>query len=155
MKYHFVRHYNGHALIFRLAYGIKSLRVCEWSYEWVFITYWNPLGLVCGLVPWLYPVLGRCVYFFCGFMSRCIGTLTGNGNGPQHKVSSDRLGEAGNQTCDPWFTRHRFIPYTFLWLTLVPLRFVCSLYDGNNLRLTESGFMEKPGIEPRPLIYKT
>ena len=28
------------------------------------------------------------------------------------KVSSDRLGEAGNRTCDPWFTRHRFIPYT-------------------------------------------
>ena len=21
-------------------------------------------------------------------------------------------GEAGNQTCDPWFTRHRLIPYT-------------------------------------------
>ena len=33
--------------------------------------------------------------------------------GPQLKVSSDRLGEAGNRTCDPWFTRHRFIPYTF------------------------------------------
>ena len=32
--------------------------------------------------------------------------------GPQFKVSSDRLGEAGNQTCDPWFTRHRFIPNT-------------------------------------------
>ena len=28
------------------------------------------------------------------------------------KVSSDRLVEAGNRTCDPWFTRHRFIPYT-------------------------------------------
>ena len=28
------------------------------------------------------------------------------------KVSSDRLGEAGNRTCDPWFTRHPFIPYT-------------------------------------------
>ena len=28
------------------------------------------------------------------------------------KVSSNRLGEAGNRTCDPWFTRHRFIPYT-------------------------------------------
>ena len=28
------------------------------------------------------------------------------------KVSSDRLGEAVNRTCDPWFTRHRFIPYT-------------------------------------------
>ena len=27
-------------------------------------------------------------------------------------VSSDRLGEAGNQTFHPWFTRHRFIPYT-------------------------------------------
>ena len=23
-------------------------------------------------------------------------------------VSFDRLGEAGNRTCDPWFTRHRF-----------------------------------------------
>ena len=32
--------------------------------------------------------------------------------GQQLKVSSDRLGEAGNRTCDPWFTRHRFIPYT-------------------------------------------
>ena len=27
------------------------------------------------------------------------------------KVSSNRLGEAGNRTCDPWFTRHRIIPY--------------------------------------------
>ena len=27
------------------------------------------------------------------------------------KVSSDRLGEADNRTCDPWFTRHRFIPF--------------------------------------------
>ena len=34
--------------------------------------------------------------------------------GPQLKVSSDRLVEAGNRTCDPWFTRHtcRFILYT-------------------------------------------
>ena len=28
------------------------------------------------------------------------------------KVSSDRLAEVGNRTCDPWFTRHRLIPYT-------------------------------------------
>ena len=28
------------------------------------------------------------------------------------KVSSDRLGEAVNRTCDPWFTRHSFIHYT-------------------------------------------
>ena len=27
-------------------------------------------------------------------------------------------------------------------------RFVCWFYDGNTQRLTESGFMEKPGIEP-------
>ena len=32
--------------------------------------------------------------------------------GPQLKVSSDRLGETGNRTCDPWFKRNRFIPYT-------------------------------------------
>ena len=32
--------------------------------------------------------------------------------GHRLKVSFDRLGEARNQTCDPWFTRHRFIPYT-------------------------------------------
>ena len=30
----------------------------------------------------------------------------------------------------------------------VGLRFVCWFYDRNNQRLTESGFMEKPGIEP-------
>ena len=30
----------------------------------------------------------------------------------------------------------------------VGLRFVCWFYDGNTQRLTESGFMEKPGIEP-------
>ena len=34
--------------------------------------------------------------------------------GHSSKVSSDRLGEAGNRTCDPWFTRHRFIPYTMV-----------------------------------------
>ena len=53
----------------------------------------------------------------------CPGTpegSTGSGSGLKAsqktgqwlKVSSDRLGEAGNRTCDPWFTRHRFIPYT-------------------------------------------
>ena len=30
----------------------------------------------------------------------------------------------------------------------VGLRFVCWFYDGNTQKLTESGFMEKPGIEP-------
>ena len=57
------------------------------------------------------------------FVVLCPGTpegSTGSGSGFKAsqktgqllKVSSDRLGEAGNRTCDPWFTRHRFIPYT-------------------------------------------
>ena len=75
---------------------------------------------VCGRVPWLYQ------YWPGGFMLfvvLCPGTpegSTGSGSGfkasqktgQRLKVSSDRLGEAGNRTCDPWFTRHRFIPYT-------------------------------------------
>ena len=33
--------------------------------------------------------------------------------GQRLKVSSDRLGEAGNRTCDPWFTRqlHLYLYY--------------------------------------------
>ena len=57
------------------------------------------------------------------FVVLCPGTpegSTGSGSGfkasqktgQRLKVSSDRLVEAGNRTCDPWFTRHRFIPYT-------------------------------------------
>ena len=57
------------------------------------------------------------------FVVLCPGTpkgSTGSGSGfkasqktgQRLKVSSGRLGEAGNRTCDPWFTRHRFIPYT-------------------------------------------
>ena len=55
------------------------------------------------------------------FVVLCPGTLEGSTGsvsgfkasqktGQRLKVSSDRLGEAGNQTS--WFTRHRFIPYT-------------------------------------------
>ena len=57
------------------------------------------------------------------FVVLCPGTpegSTGSGSGfkasqktgQRLKVSSDRLGVAGNRACDPWFTRHRFIPYT-------------------------------------------
>ena len=74
----------------------------------------------CGRVPWLYQ------YWPGGFMLflvLCPGTpegSTGSGSGfkasqktgQRLKVSSDRLGETGNRTCDPWFIRHRFIPYT-------------------------------------------
>ena len=79
----------------------------------------------CGRVPWLYQ------YWPGGFMLfvvLCPGTpegSTGSGSGfkasqktgQRLKVSSDRLGEAGNRTCDPWFTRHRFIPYTTIHYT--------------------------------------
>ena len=69
----------------------------------------------CGRVPWLYQ------YWPGGFMLfvvLCPGTpegSTGSGSGfkasqktgQRLKVSSDRLGEAGNRTCDPWFTSSR------------------------------------------------
>ena len=76
----------------------------------------NDKNYFCGRVPWLYQ------YWPGGFMLfvvLCPGTpegSTGSGSGfkasqktgQRLKVSSDRLGEAGNRTCDPWFTRHRF-----------------------------------------------
>ena len=63
----------------------------------------------CGRVPWLYQ------YWPCGFMLfvvLCPGTPEGSTSsdsgfkasqktGQRLKVSSDRLGEAGNRTCDP------------------------------------------------------
>ena len=72
----------------------------------------------CGRVPWLYQ------YWPGGFMLfvvLCPGTpegSTGSGSGfkasqktgQRLKVSSDRLGEAGIRTCDPWFTRHSTYP---------------------------------------------
>ena len=100
--------------------GELGIIVCgrvPWLYQ-----YW-PGGFmlfVCARVPWLYQ------YWPGGFMLfvvLCPGTpegSTGSGSGfkasqktgQRLKVSSDRLGEAGIRTCDPWFTRHRFIPYT-------------------------------------------
>ena len=69
----------------------------------------------CGHVHWLYQFWPG---GFMLFVVQCPGTpegSTGSGSGfkvsqktgQQLKVSSDRLGEAGNRTCDPWFTRHR------------------------------------------------
>ena len=70
------------------------------------------------------------------FVALCPGTpegSTGSGSGfkasqktgQRLKVSSDRLGEAGNRTCDPWFTRHRFIPYTTAACMFTMTRSVC------------------------------
>ena len=55
-----------------------------------------------------------------GFVILCPGTPEGSTSsgsgfkasqkmGQRLKVSSDRLGEAGNRTWDPWFTRHRLL----------------------------------------------
>ena len=73
------------------------------------------------------------------FVVLCPGTPEGsNGSdsgfkasqktGQRLKVSSDRLREAGNRTCDPWFTRHRFIPYTTAasWYAFHPRCYVLS-----------------------------
>ena len=71
--------------------------------------------VVCGRVPWQYQ------YWPGGFL--CSGapegsTSSGSGFKASQKTeqrlkdSSDRLGEAGNQTCDPCFTRHGIIPCT-------------------------------------------
>ena len=57
------------------------------------------------------PVLAELVY---GFVVQCPGTPEGSTGscsgfkasqktGQQFKVSSDRLGEAGNRTCNPWY----------------------------------------------------
>ena len=64
------------------------------------------------------PVLAGWVY---AFVVLCPGTpegLNGSGSGfkasqktgQRLKVSSNRLEEAGNRTCDPWFTRHSAYP---------------------------------------------
>ena len=74
-------------------------------------------------------------------MSRSTRRLTGSGSdfkasqktGPLFKVSSDRLGEARNRTCDPWFTRHRFIPYTLFKQSVYP----CSAIIDKNYYVDE------------------
>ena len=65
-------------------------------------------------------ITGRVGSWFCFFLSRSTGRLTSSSSGfkasqkmgPRLKVSTDRLGEARNRTCNPWVTRHRFIPNT-------------------------------------------
>ena len=93
-----------------------------WFYVWEHLKAQPTVDnyIVCGRVPWLYQ---HCPGGFMVFVVLCPGTpegSTGCGSGfkmsrktgQRFKVSSNRLGEAGNRTCDPWFTRNRFIPYT-------------------------------------------
>ena len=103
------------------------------------------LRYFCGRVPWLYQ------YWPGGFMLfvvLCPGTPEGSTGsdsgfkasqktGQRLKVSSDRLGEAGNRTCDPWFTRHRFIPYTT----------AASLFDPDPVKMSQQ--------KQNPNVYQT
>ena len=65
--------------------------------------------------------VGLCfLWFYVQELQKAQPALTRSGSGfessqkmgQELKVSSDRLGEARNRTCDHWFSRHRFIPYT-------------------------------------------
>ena len=70
--------------------------------------------IVCGRVPWLYQYWPGGFMLFVVLCPRMPEGSTGSGSGfkasqktrQQLKVSSDRLGEAGNRTCHPWFTRY-------------------------------------------------
>ena len=74
----------------------------------------------------------------------CPGTpedSTGSGSGfkssqktvPWLKVSSDRLGEVRNRTCDPWFTRHIYVyslKYIYIYIyKQSPGNFLITLYQ--------------------------
>ena len=89
------------------------------------------------------------------FVLLCPGTpegSTGSGSGfkasqktgQQLKVSSDRLGEAGNRTCDPWFTRHRFIPYTTAASLYLSIKRLASKCIRRDRRMAENGFAPPP-----------
>ena len=62
--------------------------------------------------PWVVTTTGP-----RGFMI-CVYYMTGAPEGSLKVV----YGGAGNRTCDPWFTRHRFIPYTTAAFTLSAIR---------------------------------
>ena len=80
----------------------------------------------------------------------CVGFITGTPKGSP-KVVLWRSRQSNN---DPWLTRHSTYPLHlfcgFPGCKPVPtgwFKIVCWFYVGNTQRLTESGFMEKAGIE--------
>ena len=79
---------------------------------WQTYCLWPCSLAVPGLAGWIYGFLVLCPGTPEGSTGSCSVFKASQKTGQQLKVSSDRLGEAGNRTCDHWFTRHRFIPYT-------------------------------------------
>ena len=69
------------------------------------------------------------------------------GTHPPYKVKSCKFKVQG--TRGPVVKRIFFVAFLGInQFCQVGLRFVCRFYVGNTQRLTESGFMEKPRIEP-------
>ena len=91
----------------------------------------------CGRVPWLYQYWPG---WFMVFVVLCPGTpegSTGRGSGfkasqktgQRLKVSSDRLGEAGNRTCDPWFIRQKlFVGFPWVETSTGPGGFMICVF---------------------------
>ena len=77
----------------------------------IYFFLWSCSLAVPVLAGWVYGFVVLCPGTPEGSTGSCSGFKASQKTGQQLKVSSDRLGEAGNRTCDPWFTRHRFIPY--------------------------------------------
>ena len=65
-------------------------------------TYWISKKQLFVAFPWVVTSTGR-----GGFMVVCV-FYDGNSRRLNQKCF---YGEAWNLTCDPWFTRHRFVPY--------------------------------------------
>ena len=84
-----------------------------------------------------------------GSTGSCSGFKASQKTGQQQlKVSTDRLGEAGNRTCDPWFTRQKKLFCGFPGYKPVPpgwFKIVCWFFVGNTQRLTESFFYGEAG----------
>ena len=113
----------------------------------------------CGLVPWLYQ------YWPDGFMLfvvLCPGTPEGSTGsdsgfkasqktGQWLKVSSDRLGEAGNQTCNPWFTRLIGKIYMSVRVSYIKVRVIFQHYSNPILLLRT--FLRNPSICYGPYKY--
>ena len=84
-----------------------------WSHCYTVVSYQALLKLSVYKIPAVY-LLGAKNVCFCtigDFGSPTIVCLLYDWN--SRRLNQKWFyGEAGNRTCDPWFTRHRFIPYT-------------------------------------------
>ena len=80
--------------------------------EYSFFALWQCCLAIPVLAGWGYGSVVLCPGALEGSTGSGSGFKASQKTGQRLKVSSDRLGEAGNRTCDPWFTRHRFIPHT-------------------------------------------